>query len=330
MRALDTNIKAEFIKKNNLGSASSQNSLDPGSATYSRPTSSRPNTGVIAQFDGEWPSRREDEKKPVPPPESPKKLRPRSLTFTLSKGDHASKKERADRPASHSRTKSASIVQSASSSSLNAGVSSFASVLLNKAPKQAVPEDFITYFRKVQNPQLVEVGRLQKLRQLLRNETVTWVDSFIALGGVTEIVGLLYRIIDIEWRCVTHIPSIFPPYCKMLTLSQGGTRRHPPPSYPHLPQSPFHHLSRLNLPLLPPLHPLSHSPPPALLLWRRQERPLRILDPWHRHLPPLHLPLHLSPRFPPLSGSHSPLLPPRPRPEGGRSAPRLHRRNVPS
>jgi len=200
MRALDTHIKAEFIKKNNL---------DPGFATSSRPTSSRPNTGVMTQFDDKWPSRREDEKKPPSLPESPKKLRPRSLTFTLSKGDHSSKKERADRPASHSRTKSASIVHSASSSSLNAGVSSFASGFLNKASKQAVPEDFITYLREVQKPQLVEVGRLQKLRQLLRNETVTWVDSFIALGGVTEIIGLLYRIIDIEWRYVLQNPIHF-------------------------------------------------------------------------------------------------------------------------
>lgn len=194
MRALDTNIKAEFIKKNKLGSASSQNGLDPSSAN-----SSRPSTGVVTQFDDKWP-KKEDEKKEAPQSASPKKLRPRSLTFTLRKGDHSSKVEKADRPASHSRTKSASIVHSASSSSLNAGVASFASGFLSKAPKQAVPEDFITYLRKVQKPQLIEVGRLQKLRQLLRNETVTWVDSFITLGGVTEIVGLLYRIIDIEWR----------------------------------------------------------------------------------------------------------------------------------
>jgi len=198
MRALDTHIKAEFIKKNNIGSASGQNSLDPGSANSSRPNTGRPHTGIQTQFDDTWP--KEDTTKQAQKAESPKKLRPRSLTFTLSKGDHSPKKEKADRPNSHSRTKSASIVHSTSSSSLNAGVASFASGFLGKAPKQAVPDDFITYLRKVQKPQLVEVGRLQKLRQLLRNETVTWVDSFITLGGVTEIVGLLYRIIDIEWR----------------------------------------------------------------------------------------------------------------------------------
>jgi hypothetical protein len=51
--------------------------------------------------------------------------------------------------------------------------------------------------KKVQD---VEVGRLHKLRQLLRNETVEWVDTFIQEDGMTELAALLHRIMEVEWR----------------------------------------------------------------------------------------------------------------------------------
>ena len=41
---------------------------------------------------------------------------------------------------------------------------------------------------------------MHKLRLLLRNETVAWTDSFIMSGGQDEIVKLLYRIMEVEWR----------------------------------------------------------------------------------------------------------------------------------
>jgi hypothetical protein len=58
----------------------------------------------------------------------------------------------------------------------------------------------VAYLRKVQKPQLVEVGKVHKLRLLLRNETVAWIEDFIQLGGMKEIVGLLNRIMEVEWR----------------------------------------------------------------------------------------------------------------------------------
>lgn len=70
------------------------------------------------------------------------------------------------------------------------------------ADTSADPADFIHYLREVQKPELVEVGKLHKLRILLRNETVAWVDSFIAGSGMDEIVMLLYRIMKVEWRYV--------------------------------------------------------------------------------------------------------------------------------
>ena len=42
--------------------------------------------------------------------------------------------------------------------------------------------------------------KLHKLRILLRNETVAWVDSFISGDGMDEVIQLLYRIMKVEWR----------------------------------------------------------------------------------------------------------------------------------
>ena len=69
---------------------------------------------------------------------------------------------------------------------------------LHNQPK--TPADFVAYLQVQQKPQLVEVGKLHKLRLLLRNETVAWAENFIRQGGMEEIVALLYRITDIEWR----------------------------------------------------------------------------------------------------------------------------------
>lgn len=71
--------------------------------------------------------------------------------------------------------------------------------LIAKAKGQT-PDDFVSYLRKVRKPEAVEVGRLHKLRLLLRNETVAWTDEFIGQGGMEEIVGLLHRIMEVEWR----------------------------------------------------------------------------------------------------------------------------------
>ena len=65
-----------------------------------------------------------------------------------------------------------------------------------------MPDDYISYLKKVQQPEVVEVGKVHKLRQLLRNETVDWVNTFIIQGGMIELVELLYRINKVEWRYV--------------------------------------------------------------------------------------------------------------------------------
>jgi hypothetical protein len=83
-----------------------------------------------------------------------------------------------------------------------AASSAAAAQTLTVKAKGQLPDDFVSYLRKVQKPESVEVGRLHKLRILLRNETVSWIEGFIEQGGMEEIVGLLHRTMEVEWRYV--------------------------------------------------------------------------------------------------------------------------------
>lgn len=187
MRQLDLNMKANLIK---------QELMKCPSTCSDQSSSSRPRTARSAKSDNSV-TRQEDSTDKFEEQSHTKKSRPRSLTFTLNKGDQSpSKKQKSGRSLSHGRNKSVDISRSSSSNS----VASTSSKIFGKGQNHGMPEDFISYLREVQMPESVEIGRLQKLRQLLRNETVSWVDEFITKGGMGEIVGLLYRIIDIEWR----------------------------------------------------------------------------------------------------------------------------------
>lgn len=201
MRSLDTNIKADFIKQNkgesNSGSkavASSPWSADPATrpVVHSR---SQSNSGGY-----EIASANSDST-------SPTKSRARSKTFTLSKGSESpSKKQKSNANGTHGRVKSIDYTQSGPTKSLASLGAAQGTAFLAAASKQAVPEEFISYLRRIQKPEELEVGKLHKLRLLLRNETVAWVDSFITSGGMVEVVALLHRIIAVEWRFVPLTP----------------------------------------------------------------------------------------------------------------------------
>ena len=66
--------------------------------------------------------------------------------------------------------------------------------------QQQTPDDFVAYLKSETKPDKIEVGKIHKLRILLRNETVSWVDSFMSLGGMTALIDLIQRIIKVEWR----------------------------------------------------------------------------------------------------------------------------------
>ena len=190
MRRLDTTIKADFVRQDKAapGSASSTEDLTGQKARPNSRKHDQVDTGVSEQMD-------EHEKT-----ETPRKSRPRSLTFTFNKGDQSPSKRQ--KSSGHQRARSGEVTPSASSKPSSPAINSSGLSLFGKTDKFALPEQVIGYLRKVQQPQAVEVGKIQKLRQLLRNETVGWVNEFIAQGGMMEIVELLYRTIAIEWRCV--------------------------------------------------------------------------------------------------------------------------------
>ena len=194
MRSLTLRVKADFVKQDQQASKTAKSSpigpAEGGNAkSMSSPTKA---TNSSPTDDG----KNDEESK------STKRSRPRSRTFTFSKGDKrgadASPSKR-QRP--QSKSQATSTHSPTESSKRNSSTPNTPRTSLDKGrAATTVPADYIAYLKENQNPVHIEVGRLHKLRILLRNETVAWVDSFISLGGMSEIVALLHRIMAVEWR----------------------------------------------------------------------------------------------------------------------------------
>ncbi|KAI0183800.1 armadillo-type protein [Xylaria flabelliformis] len=131
--------------------------------------------------------------------------KPRGRSFTLSRngGKKSESRSPTKKPKGegtlgrHFRSRSTDSLASerpSSAGSISGGG------ILSKMKSQQGPTDYVSYLRKVQRPESVEVGKLHKLRLLLRNETVAWTEEFIRQGGMQEIVALLHRIMEVEWR----------------------------------------------------------------------------------------------------------------------------------
>jgi hypothetical protein len=190
MRSLTLRVKQDFIKQ------------DQGLKTAGNsPVGTVTNGTVVVETDtsAQQPVEEED-------PKATKRSRARSRTFTFTKGDKRSgdaspaKKRRSQSKSSRPTSLHISTADAAKSPPASTPTSPFASTFGRKAAAPSQPSDYITYLKKNQDATKVEVGRLHKLRLLLRNETVAWVDTFLSLGGMTEIVGLLHRTMAIEWR----------------------------------------------------------------------------------------------------------------------------------
>ncbi|KAK0271880.1 hypothetical protein LTS00_016444 [Friedmanniomyces endolithicus] len=196
MRSLTLRVKADFVKQD-LGSKNAGNSPDGSLTSGSKGSARSPEDARKGDSPDDRRSREADVKST-----KRSRSRPRSRTFTFSKGD-----KRGDTSTTKERSKSKSRPLSfhipsdntATSPTTGTPKSPFGS-LGRKPAASALPADYIKYLQTNRDATKIEVGRLHKLRILLRNETVAWVDSFLALGGMTEIVSLLHRIMGLEWR----------------------------------------------------------------------------------------------------------------------------------
>lgn len=183
LRNLKPEVKAGLVKGDRIGSGSSagEERLSSRSNNENERSSSK---------DKENEGRR-----------SRSRSRPRSRVFSISKKSKdlaAAKSDDSTRSRSKSRPKSADINSRPLSAISNLSTTSLTSASANDGT--STPGDFIHYLREVHKPELVEVGKIHKLRILLRNESVQWTDVFVKKGGMDEIGQLLHRIMKIEWR----------------------------------------------------------------------------------------------------------------------------------
>jgi hypothetical protein len=191
MRNLNDTIKMEFIR---------QDWAEMQAAKAERPGTNDSFKSVDDMAVG---SDAEDEK------DKPKRTRGRSFTFSRGKKENSSTKKPKGEGTLGRHFRSRSTDSVASERPTSSGGSSSTNGILSKIKLQQGPAEYVGYLRKVQKPELVEVGKLHKLRLLLRNETVAWIEDFIQQGGMREIVGLLERIMEVEWRYVLKLASNF-------------------------------------------------------------------------------------------------------------------------
>lgn len=194
VRNIDTSMKLKLIRNQRGGSGSSTSSvaLSPAEGDSKDKNFNRPGS--------------RDEEYPKETKRS--RSRPRSRAFTLTKRDDGGsptkkpKGQESTMSRSKNRPKSEDIsaVRPGSSRSLKSSTSNSSLFGSSKPDTAAVPSDFIHYLREVQKPELVEIGKMHKLRILLRNESIAWTDNFVKNGGMDEVVHLLYRLIGVEWR----------------------------------------------------------------------------------------------------------------------------------
>ena len=191
MRTCDVQVKANFVRTESTTFGpvpKNQSTPDDAAMAFRKLTANSSSREAHGPLRGRSEATRDQEIH-----ELPRKTRSRSRTFTFSKDRSPSKKRKADRPPGHSRAKSTDTIASTRSSTTALPTLSGTSKLLK-------PQDFICYLQKERQPRFIEVGKVHKLRQVLRNETVAWVDDFISNEGMGEVLGLLYRTIEVEWR----------------------------------------------------------------------------------------------------------------------------------
>lgn len=194
MRTLTLRVKADFVRQDQ-GTSKAPGASPTGSVGLESQRSANISSGKHAPVEV-FNDVDDDDR-------ATKRSRPRSRTFTFSKSDKGGERSPTKKQRAQSRSGLASLVITKDTTRV-ADVSSTPRTPTGsfgrKSAPPSYPADYIAYLQKNVDPTKAEVGRLHKLRLLLRNETVAWVDSFISLGGMAEIIELYNRIMAIEWR----------------------------------------------------------------------------------------------------------------------------------
>jgi hypothetical protein len=204
MRVLDQHVKQALLQAYEQDLAASRGHSSGSDRSFHADladTSLPPTRGnVVEEITSEDPSLSKKEEAAKP---NSKKSRPRSRTFTFKKSDKTSattspaKKQKTELSVDMKRSSQPDLI---SPTLLSTSPATPSGSYFSGFVKKNVPEDYVKYLQKHRTPADVEVGKLHKLRQLLRNETVSWVHKFIESGGMTSLVDLLHRLMEIEWR----------------------------------------------------------------------------------------------------------------------------------
>ncbi|TQS36386.1 hypothetical protein Golomagni_03167 [Golovinomyces magnicellulatus] len=148
--------------------------------------------------------------------------RPRSRTFTLSRSigkdfNISSKKTKPEITlGKNSRKKSNESLNGSRKIFIGAGAVSAQSIIAKA--KGQTPDDFVSYMKRVPKPEEVEVGRLHKLRLLLRNETVTLFPALLRMLFDKEKKG------PSEFTTRNIITSLIFTYLKSAPISEREKR----------------------------------------------------------------------------------------------------------
>ncbi|KAI5821442.1 armadillo-type protein [Pyronema omphalodes] len=233
MRALDVRIKQDFLQKDRqaeragkeaeatLEAPTLTSSITHGLGIFKRPKTA--NSGE------EKPRPKSKGKDSIAPDQniSPiKKLRPRSRTFGSSKDKDAPSNSggtKRSKGGDDKISKGKIFFPPSSTSAVPTVGSTSPASMATLQPEEWVhwlrengtrknfghglfAEDDMPEFEK--NMQEVDVAVLHKLRLVLRNETLRWVESFTKLGGMEAIWAMIERVLGVEWR-EDHEDKIF-------------------------------------------------------------------------------------------------------------------------
>ncbi|KAI9806775.1 MAG: hypothetical protein M1825_006232 [Sarcosagium campestre] len=204
LRDLDANIKADLIRQDKVESAAATaRQVHPTSEdcnVTARPMTGSSHTAEVSPMSSPHPN-------DVPSfGQSKKHKKTRSKAFSFSKsgkdaGILSLKKKGSNSSIGNSIKKTFCRSRNGSMASLTSSIclDGTSDTVVTKS-SLTTPDEFVAYLKHPQPPQQIEVGKIHRLRLVLRNERVSWVECFIHLNGMTHLVAMLRSVMSLEWR----------------------------------------------------------------------------------------------------------------------------------